>query len=112
VEKIGAKMASKLGGKALGVGSGFAVGVGACIEFGPLAVACGIGVAIAAELATDYALTRLDEAITRDSMQIELKQILENTKYNTYTRLVKSFEILLNNLEESFCSFKLVDLVK
>jgi hypothetical protein len=99
MEKIAAKMATKVGSKAAGTGGAFALGTGACLEFGPFAFACGVVAATVAAVATDYAINKLDELINRDDFKVELIGYLENSKKEFYSKLMKNFENSLMSIE-------------
>ena len=96
-EKVAAKAAEKTGAKVLTGISGFGSGVFFCSWAGPFSLVCGIAAGVASSLATDYALTKLDEAIGRDEMRAELINLLEEAKTNLVLQLV---EIHRKNLVE------------
>jgi hypothetical protein len=98
-EKTTAKMATKAGSKVTGAGGAFALGAGACIEFGPLAFLCGAAAALAATVATDYVINKLDELISRDDLKKELIGYLEESKTDLYSELMKNFENSVNSIE-------------
>ena len=98
-EKIAAKMAVKTGSKLAGAGSGFATGTAVCIEFGPFAVLCGVAAALAAAVATDYTINKVDELMNRDDFKIELIKDLENSKKELYSALRTEFKSSINSVE-------------
>ena len=98
-EKILAKMAAKAGSKLAGAGSGFAAGTALCLEFGPLSVLCGIAAAAAAAIATDIAINKIDELITRDDFKTELVKDLEDLKKKLHSDLLKNFKDALTKVE-------------
>ncbi len=105
-EKIAVKVGEKVGSKLISAASGFAEGLALCAWAGPFDLVCAVGGAVITTIATDYAINKIDEHLTREKMK---KHLLENLKklqtslgkllYETYRGKVEAFE---NHLSEEF----------
>ena len=105
-EKVAAKVGEKVASKAVSTASGFGEGLALCAWAGPFDLVCAVGGAIVATVATDYAINKIDEHLTREETK---KHLLENLKkfqtslgnllFETYKRRVETFE---NRLSEKF----------
>jgi len=95
-QKVAAKSAEKVGARFF---TGFGGGVLACSALGPFSLVCGVAAGVAATVATDYALTKLDEAFTRDDMRRELVKLLEEAKKDLITQLVEFHKTNLQAVE-------------
>ncbi len=105
-EKIAVKVGEKVGSKLLSAASGFTEGLALCAWAGPFDLVCAVGGAVITTIATDYAINKIDEHLTREKTK---KHLLENLKklqtslgkllYETYKGKVEAFE---NRLSEEF----------
>ena len=105
-EKVALKLGEKVASKAVGAASGFTEGLALCAWAGPFDLVCAVGGAVIATIATDYAVNKADEYLTREKTK---KHLLENLRkletslgkllYETYRGKVEAFE---NHLSEEF----------
>ncbi len=92
ISKILAKLLAKVSGKIVTFLTSTAGGVAACSWAGPFSIVCGLAAGVAAWVATDYAINRLDEALSRDELREELKTLLANAELTLIRRIVEVSE--------------------
>jgi hypothetical protein len=78
--KIAIKAAAKAGAKWAVVATGAGGGALACSWAGPVAAICGAGGAVVAWVATDVAVIKLDELMTRDEFEANLQALIDEDK--------------------------------
>ncbi len=81
--KLATKVAAKTGTKLVAVGSGAGVGGAACSWAGPGAAACAVVGAGIAWVGFDLAMIKLDEYVTRDEFERELRELIDEHKEET-----------------------------
>ncbi|MBW0157608.1 hypothetical protein [Sedimentimonas flavescens] len=85
--KLAAKVAAKTGTKWVTVASGAGIGAGACSWAGPGAAGCAVVGAVITWVGVDLALVKLDEYVTRDEFERDLRELIDNQKEETYRAL-------------------------
>jgi hypothetical protein len=81
--KLAAKVGTKTGMKWAAAGTGAAASAGACSWAGPGAAACAVVGAAIAWAATDMAMIKLDEYVTRDDFERDLRMLIDDHKKET-----------------------------
>lgn len=81
--KLAAKVGTKTGMKWAAAGTGAAASAGACSWAGPGAAACAVVGAAVAWVATDVAMIKLDEYVTRDDFERDLRALIDDHKQET-----------------------------
>lgn len=81
--KLAAKVGAKTGMKWAAAGTGAAASAGACSWAGPAAAACAVVGAAIAWVATDVAMIKLDEYVTRDDFERDLRTLIDDHKKET-----------------------------
>ena len=81
--KLAAKVAAKTGTKWVAVASGAGAGAGACSWTGPGAAGCAVVGAAITWFGVDLAMVKLDEYVTRDDFEGELRELINNHKEDT-----------------------------
>ena len=101
--KVSAKAAAKTAGKAATKGL-FGVGVGAAgaalgFTLGPVgAVVGGLTGAVAAWFAVDYAVIKVDEALTRDEFESDIRSMISERKAELHKEFKMALSTRLNDL--------------
>ena len=81
--KLAAKVGTKTGMKWAAAGTGAAASAGACSWAGPGAAACAVVGAAIAWVATDVAMIKLDEYVSRDDFERDLRALIDDHKIET-----------------------------
>lgn len=81
--KLAAKVGTKTGMKWAAAGTGAAASASACSWAGPGAAACAVVGAAIAWVATDVAMIKLDEYVTRDDFERDLRALIDDHKEQT-----------------------------
>tara|TARA_R100001132_G_C3274295_1_gene96484 strand:- start:2477 stop:4117 length:1641 start_codon:yes stop_codon:yes gene_type:complete len=81
--KLAAKVGTKTGMKWAAAGTGAAASAGVCSWAGPGAAACAVVGAAIAWVATDVAMIKLDEYVTRDDFVRDLRSLIDDHKKET-----------------------------
>lgn len=87
--KLAAKVGTKTGMKWAAATSAGGVSAAACSWTGPGAAACGVAGAAIAWVATDLASIKLDEYLTRDEFEKDLRQLIDDHKRVTEEKLLQ-----------------------
>lgn len=82
--KLAAKVGTKTGMKWAAAGTGAAASAGACSWAGLGAAACAVVGAAIAWVATDVAMINLDEYVTRDDFERDLRALIDDHKEETH----------------------------
>lgn len=90
--KLAAKVAAKTGTKWVAIGSGAGTGAGVCSWTGPGAVVCAVVGAGITWIGVDLAMVKLDEYVSRDDFERELRQLIDNHKEETRQALEKMLD--------------------
>ncbi|MCO4840995.1 MAG: hypothetical protein KC447_13000 [Rhodobacteraceae bacterium] len=78
--KLAAKVGTKTGMKWSAAAAGGTASTAACALTGPVAAVCGVGGAAIMWVATDVAMIKLDEYITRDDFERDLRELIDDHK--------------------------------
>lgn len=89
--KLAARVGTKTGMKWAGAATGAGVGAAACSWTGPGAAACAVIGGAITWVATDVALIKLDEYVTRDDFERDLRDLIDDHKNETQ----RAFEEML-----------------
>ena len=81
--KLAAKVGTKTGMKWAAAATGGAASAAACSWTGPGAAACGVVGAAITWVATDVAMIKLDEYVTRDDFEHDLRELIDDHKNET-----------------------------
>jgi hypothetical protein len=92
LSKLAQKLAAKAGSKLASVLAGFGSGVAVCAETGPVSLLCGVVGGVIAWVATDYAINKLDEVLSRKEMRLELVKMLNNAERQVLKAVVDRYK--------------------
>lgn len=81
--KLAAKVGTKTGMKWAAAATGGAASAAACSWTGPVAAACAVAGAGITWVATDVAMIKLDEYVTRDDFERDLRELIDDHKKET-----------------------------
>jgi len=81
--KLAAKVAAKTGTKWVAVASGAGAGAGVCSWAGPGAAGCAVVGAVITWIGVDLAMVKLDEYVTRDDFERDLRDLIDTQKEGT-----------------------------
>jgi hypothetical protein len=90
--KLATKVAAKTGTKWVAVASGAGTGAGVCSWTGPGAAGCAVVGAVITWIGVDLAMLKLDEYVTRDDFEQELRMLIESHKDETR----RALEVMLD----------------
>ncbi|GAB1362394.1 hypothetical protein MASR1M32_16300 [Rhodobacter sp.] len=94
--KLAAKVAAKTGTKWAAGAGGAGVGAAACSWTGPGAAGCAVVGAVVTWVAVDLAVLKLDEYVTRDEFERDLRALIDEHKEETRRALQKGLEEMAN----------------
>lgn len=97
--KLAAKVGSKAGMKWAAAGTGAVASAGACSWAGPGAAACAVVGAGIAWVATDVAMIKLDEYLTRDDFERDLRALIDDHKKETRHAMEQMLAIKILSVE-------------
>ncbi len=96
LSKLAQKLAAKAGSKLTSVLTGFEIGIAVCAEMVPVSLLCGVVGGVIAWVATDYAVNKLDEVLSRKEMRLELVKMLNDAERQISKAVVDRYERIMD----------------